>query len=300
MSTRDARVFKYFPKNALLSFCRNTKSAVHVPYVGWLILPCSALARTHDFKNFLLSTQVFCFKIFGASHRYLYGQSSMLSPLHQVITIVAWVCSFVSNTCKPLFMFLHLILCCPSPCCIPPAIMKCRVTILIIDFPCLATQFFPREDCLIRPLAPHFAYFRNLKYTYPPECRLPHSLVLFNTLSFWPRRLLSLLQSYFVVSRWLLPEYPRQVPPPVVFPHLLTAFNNDWLPHKYNNCSSISMSRSASKSAANLGRFELEPSFPHPTLHCCFFFFLLKLIFPAPILLFWSESSPAVPCPWNP
>jgi len=24
--------FKYFPKNALLSFCRNMKSAVHVPY----------------------------------------------------------------------------------------------------------------------------------------------------------------------------------------------------------------------------------------------------------------------------
>jgi len=26
--------FKYFPKNALLSFCRNMQSAVHVPYVG--------------------------------------------------------------------------------------------------------------------------------------------------------------------------------------------------------------------------------------------------------------------------
>jgi len=30
--------FKYFPKNALLSFCLNMKSAVHVPYAGWLIL----------------------------------------------------------------------------------------------------------------------------------------------------------------------------------------------------------------------------------------------------------------------
>jgi len=29
--------FKYFPKNALLSFCRNMKSAVHVPYAGWFI-----------------------------------------------------------------------------------------------------------------------------------------------------------------------------------------------------------------------------------------------------------------------
>ena len=26
--------FKYIPKNALLSFCLNMKSAVHVPYVG--------------------------------------------------------------------------------------------------------------------------------------------------------------------------------------------------------------------------------------------------------------------------
>jgi len=28
------RSFKYFPKNALLSFCLNMKSAVHVPYAG--------------------------------------------------------------------------------------------------------------------------------------------------------------------------------------------------------------------------------------------------------------------------
>jgi len=56
--------FKYFPKNAVLSFCRNMRSAVHVPYAGWLILPCSAQARTHDFKNFLSSIQVFCCKTF--------------------------------------------------------------------------------------------------------------------------------------------------------------------------------------------------------------------------------------------
>jgi len=43
---------KYFPKNALLSFCRNIKSTVHVPYAGRLILFCSALARTHDSKIF--------------------------------------------------------------------------------------------------------------------------------------------------------------------------------------------------------------------------------------------------------
>jgi len=55
--------FEYFPMNVLHSFCRNMKSAVHVPYAGWLILPCSALARTH-FKNFLSSIQVFCCKTF--------------------------------------------------------------------------------------------------------------------------------------------------------------------------------------------------------------------------------------------
>jgi len=50
--------FKYFPKNDLLSFCRNIKSAAHVPYAGWLILPCSAVARTHDFKNFVINPSI--------------------------------------------------------------------------------------------------------------------------------------------------------------------------------------------------------------------------------------------------
>jgi len=51
--------FKYFPKNALLSFCRNMKSAVHLPSAGWFELSCSAqLAHTisrilcHDSKCF--------------------------------------------------------------------------------------------------------------------------------------------------------------------------------------------------------------------------------------------------------
>jgi len=83
----------------------------------------------------------------------------------------------------------------------------------------------------------------------------------------------------------------------VVFPpsqiHLLTAFNNHWLSHKYSNGSSISVSRSASKNAASSGRFELEPSSSRPTqLHCCFFFFLLMLLYPAPILPCLSEPSP--------
>jgi len=70
--------------------------------------------------------------------------------------------------------------------------------------------------------------------------------------------------------------YASGGPTNVTFPpspiHLLTAFNNDWLSHKYSNVSSISVSRSASTNAANSGRFELEPSSSRPTLHYCFFF----------------------------
>ena len=103
---------QYFPQNALLSFCRNMKSAVHVSYAGWLILPCSALARTHDFKNFLSSIQVFCCKTFtmlwyNSSYRCLCVQSSevVCRHLYTTLHIVAWVCSFVS---KHLLASLHV------------------------------------------------------------------------------------------------------------------------------------------------------------------------------------------------
>jgi len=81
--------FKYFPKNALLSFCRSMKSAVHVPYAGRLILSCSYLACTHDFKNLVSSIQLFCCKTFTmiwyhASYCCLCVQSSMTSPLHHL------------------------------------------------------------------------------------------------------------------------------------------------------------------------------------------------------------------------
>ena len=53
-------------------------------------------------------------------------------------------------------------------------------------------------------------------------------------------------------------------PTNVAFPpspiHLLTAFKNDWLSHKYSNSNSISVSRSTRKNAANSGWFELESS----------------------------------------
>jgi len=60
------RSFKYFPKNALLSCCRNMKSAIYVPYAGWLILSCSALARTHDFESFLVFCRHACLHVLCA------------------------------------------------------------------------------------------------------------------------------------------------------------------------------------------------------------------------------------------
>jgi len=53
------RSFKNFTNNALLSYFRNMKSAM-----CWLMLSCSALVCTHDFKNFLSSIQVFYCKTF--------------------------------------------------------------------------------------------------------------------------------------------------------------------------------------------------------------------------------------------
>jgi len=148
----------------------------------------------------LSSIQVFCCKTvsilwYDASYHCLYVQTSMSSPLHHFsyrrLSVLICLQAPVSLS---LFMFLHLIFCCPSSNCIAHAIIKCRKMILISYFPCLAARFFWREDCAIRPLAPLF----------------------------------------FVVSRWLLLKSVRQVPPPTLPFHLhqstychLTAFNND-------------------------------------------------------------------------
>jgi len=77
--------------------------------VDWL--PCSALARAHDFKNFLSSIQVFFCKTFtmlwyDTSYRCLCVQSSMSSPLHHfsyrslsVLTCLHALVSFSSCFC---------------------------------------------------------------------------------------------------------------------------------------------------------------------------------------------------------
>ena len=100
--------FKYLPQNALLSFCRIMKSAVHVPCA----LPCSALARTHDFKNFLSSIQVFC------CHALIRFLISLL------VCAVLYVITFAA-------LFISSPECAHLSYCIPHAIIKCRTTILI-------------------------------------------------------------------------------------------------------------------------------------------------------------------------
>jgi len=93
--------FKYLPNNALLSFCRNMKSAVHVPYAWWLILPCSAPARTHDFRIFCHQSKYIaarpspCFNTMP--HIVACVCRSLCHHLYTIFHIVAWVCSFVSK-----------------------------------------------------------------------------------------------------------------------------------------------------------------------------------------------------------
>ena len=71
--------------------------------------------------------------------------SPLFHHLYIIFHIVAWVWSFISrhlSRLKLLFIFWHLILCCPSLYCIPHAIIKCQMTILLYYFPCLAARFF--------------------------------------------------------------------------------------------------------------------------------------------------------------
>ena len=75
-----------FPKNNLVSFHHNMKSTVHVPRAEWLILCCSALARTHNHFNNFLSTihKTFTMFWYDTSHCCLCLQSSVSSPLHHL------------------------------------------------------------------------------------------------------------------------------------------------------------------------------------------------------------------------
>ena len=96
--------FKYFPKNSLLQFCSDIKSAVHVPFAGWLILSCSARSFTHDL------IRVFCCRrpwpyCGTISHIVACVCSLLCHRLYIIFCIVAWVCWFVT---KPPSASLHV------------------------------------------------------------------------------------------------------------------------------------------------------------------------------------------------
>jgi len=228
-----------FPKNALLSFCRNIKSAVHVPYAGWLILSCSALARTHDFKNFLALIQTFrgCCKTFtmlwcDAAYRCLCVQSSVSSHLHHLS-----------------YRRLSVLICLQAP----VSLSSCFCTSfsagpLRIAFFTLLSNVEWRSWSVIFPASRHgcfhvktarFVHWHHVLPTFGSEIAL-FARMSAPSFASSPRcaftltsRLLSPLQSSFVVSRWLLLEYPQV--PPLTLPFYLHQ-SPCWLPSTMTDC----------------------------------------------------------------
>ena len=97
-----------------------------------------------------------------------------------------------------------------------------------------------------RMSAPSFAGSPRCAFTWTKKVAVP-AAIFFRSISMAAAR----------ISASGTPTNDAFPPSPI---HLLTAFNNDWLSHKYSYGSSICVSRSVSKNAANSGRFELEPS----------------------------------------
>jgi len=96
------RSFKYFPKNALPLFCRNMKSAVHVPYAGWLIIGyCLALPELAHMISRIFCHQSRCSAARPSPcfdtmpHIVACVCSPLLHHLYTIFDIVAWVCLFV-------------------------------------------------------------------------------------------------------------------------------------------------------------------------------------------------------------
>jgi len=278
---------------SVISWC------VYRSYTGRLILSCSVPARTQDFKNFIINPSVLLQDLHNALVRCLI--SLLVCAVLYVTTLTPFFISspecvhLFPSTCKPLFMFWHLILHYPSSYCIPHAIIERQMTILISYFPCLAARFFPREDCSIRPLAPLVAYLRT-------RMSAPHSLVLLDVLSIWPTRMLSPLSSSFVVSGRLLPIYPRQVPPTLQF-HLYRS--TYWLSSTITGCHTNTATAPLSgchealvKTLPIQANLSLSPLPLVPVCTAAFSF--LKLLHPALILPFLSEPSSALTWPWNP
>ena len=123
--------FKYFTKNALLFILRNMKSAVHVPYVGVIdiVLLCTSLHTLFQECSVINSSV----QLQDLKHALIRCLISLL--VCAVLYVITFAPSVISppecvhlslSTCKPLFMLLHLILCCPSSYCISQAIITCR------------------------------------------------------------------------------------------------------------------------------------------------------------------------------
>jgi len=157
---------------SLRTLCFHFAVTCHPRAMCRVILFCSALTRTHDLRIFLSSIQMFCCKTFSM----LWYDTSYRTTIPHIVACVCTPvchhlytifhrrlrCAYASpSTYQFPFIFWHLIFSCPSSYCIPYSIIKCRMMILMSYFSCLAARFFPREDCSIRPLAPHFAYLWN-------------------------------------------------------------------------------------------------------------------------------------------
>jgi len=145
-----------------------------------------------------------------------------------VLYVITFAPSFISSsecahlspsTCKPLFMFLHLNLCCPSSNCISHAIIKCRMMILISYFPCLTARFFPHKDCSIRLLAPILPTFGSeitlsARMSTPSCASSPRCTFTLTRKVAVPAAIL--FRNISMAAAW----YPRQVPPPTLPFHL--------------------------------------------------------------------------------
>jgi len=135
--------------------------------------------HTRSQKKIDIKSSVFLPDLYRAVIRY--PKSLLPFPVRYVITftpsfIQSPECAYLSSsTWKPLFMFLHLIFPCTASYCIPHAMIKCRMNILISNFTCLMAWFFPREDCSIRPLVVGSeialsARMQSLSFAGSPRC----------------------------------------------------------------------------------------------------------------------------------
>ena len=192
-------------------------------------------------------------------------------------------CAHLSpSTCKPLFMFWHFILCCSSLNCIAHAIPSHNYQLSKDNFDMPRGTVFSMWKLLYSSVGTTLCLPSDLEIALSARMSAP-------SVDGSPRYAFTLKKKVAVRAAVLccsismaaakisVPGAPTNVAFPPSPIHLLIAFNNDWLSHKYSNGFSISMSQSAGKNTANSGCFKLEPSSSLPTLHCYFLFFLLKL-----------------------